>query len=487
MSCNDGQMVVTPVWDSPRTRPRYVLDVSSSPLEISRKYPEEPERKVDDNDFCPLHIPTRENDGAKDTNAVDLNHEQARSTGQNGSAKDKARRMPRDMRSHNMHSKARLRVDMQRYLGRKEFISNEYLGQSVDDIPGNQPSPYSIMPKESPVSLSSNACLSTTLRLGEPIHIKPSNVHVDSKTHNSATSLYDNVVPPGDITLLTPPTIILSSHGSNFSGRVEPFLGKLGAYHSMDEHNVIGLAKEYHLPSKPTYRAELANTSSQGHESTFGTTPDGEKISTEDCTSSCDLDVSDSNSSDGTTPIQAVEVKSHAITKLQQRNVAKANTSMARPRQIGLARVRTEILSIAGTRRAQRLSKSSKSSDNASEEAIQDEPEESVLEQSKEQQAEWRPPNSCDYVPSTQASGGNRDASSSTNPNRGQRGDPDDGNYDTNEENTAQTQNSLSGPIRSQSSQRFACPYQAFEQFQGCFRPGPRNPNGGCASIQRLK
>ncbi|KAF4985004.1 hypothetical protein FDECE_16904 [Fusarium decemcellulare] len=34
---------------------------------------------------------------------------------------------------------------------------------------------------------------------------------------------------------------------------------------------------------------------------------------------------------------------------------------------------------------------------------------------------------------------------------------------------------------------RFACPYQAYEPSQHCFRPGPRNPNGGCAGIQRLK
>lgn len=34
---------------------------------------------------------------------------------------------------------------------------------------------------------------------------------------------------------------------------------------------------------------------------------------------------------------------------------------------------------------------------------------------------------------------------------------------------------------------RFACPYQAFETSQSCFRQAPRNPEGGCAGIYRLK
>ncbi|KAK4218893.1 hypothetical protein QBC37DRAFT_180183 [Rhypophila decipiens] len=35
--------------------------------------------------------------------------------------------------------------------------------------------------------------------------------------------------------------------------------------------------------------------------------------------------------------------------------------------------------------------------------------------------------------------------------------------------------------------QRFACPYQAYEPFQDCLQRGPRNPQGGCDGIYRLK
>ncbi|ETS75646.1 hypothetical protein PFICI_12590 [Pestalotiopsis fici W106-1] len=34
---------------------------------------------------------------------------------------------------------------------------------------------------------------------------------------------------------------------------------------------------------------------------------------------------------------------------------------------------------------------------------------------------------------------------------------------------------------------RFACPYQTFDAFQDCLKPGPRNPRGGCTGINRLK
>ncbi|KAM5511275.1 hypothetical protein FOXYSP1_11375 [Fusarium oxysporum f. sp. phaseoli] len=185
MSYKGQQLVVKPVWDIPPTRSRYVLNVSSSPLDISCKDLEELDTKVDDDNFSPLHAPTRENEGVKDSNQVDLNR-QARSMRQTESANDKAKRMPLDMRSHNMHGKARLQMDMRRYLGRKGFVSNEYSVSSVDDSPCKETSPYSsTMPKELPVSLSTNACLSTTLRLNESVYIKPPNTHVEPKTPSS--------------------------------------------------------------------------------------------------------------------------------------------------------------------------------------------------------------------------------------------------------------------------------------------------------------
>ncbi|EXA39985.1 hypothetical protein FOQG_01122 [Fusarium oxysporum f. sp. raphani 54005] len=207
---------------------------------------------------------------------------------------------------------------------------------------------------------------------------------------------------------------------------------------------------------------------------------------TKEYPSLCVPDVSASDDSEGTVPIQSCEVNSHAMTKPQHRNIVKANTGMARPREIGLARVRVDVLSIAGTSRAQRLSKSPELSDNISEDT-QDELERPSLEESKEQQAESGPPKSCDYVASTRDSGETREASPSANPDRDQPDNPDGGNHDMNEDRTLQPQNNIFDARGIGRPPRFACPYQAFEQFQVCFRPGPRNPNGGCASIQRLK
>lgn len=209
-------------------------------------------------------------------------------------------------------------------------------------------------------------------------------------------------------------------------------------------------------------------------------------MATKEYSSLCVPDVSASDDSEGTVPIQSCEVNSHAMTKPQHRNIVKANTGMARPREIGLARVRIDVLSIAGTSRAQRLSKSPELSDNTSEDT-QDELERPALQESKEQQAESGPPKSCDYVASTRDSGETREASPSANPDRDQPDNPDGGNHDMNEDRTLQPQNNIFDARGIGRPPRFACPYQAFEQFQVCFRPGPRIPNGGCASIQRLK
>ncbi|KAF4984207.1 hypothetical protein FZEAL_547 [Fusarium zealandicum] len=38
---------------------------------------------------------------------------------------------------------------------------------------------------------------------------------------------------------------------------------------------------------------------------------------------------------------------------------------------------------------------------------------------------------------------------------------------------------------KKRNQKRFACPYQAFDATQACFRSGPRNPNGGCTSCWR--
>ncbi|KAF4955357.1 hypothetical protein FGADI_4601 [Fusarium gaditjirri] len=428
MSYEEQQLVVTPDWDIPRTHSRYVLDISSSPLEISRKYLEEPHRELDDNDFSPLHMPTREKDRAKGSNAMDVNRDHERTIMQTESANDKARRMSLDLRSHNMHSKARLQMDMQRQLGRKGFLSNEGSGQNADDIPSEETSLYATnKPKESPVSLSTNACISTTLRLNEPVCIKSPNIHINSSTQYSTSSLFSKVSSQGQITLLTPSSSIAYSHEPIFYDRAEPVLRKSGAYHPIDKDEAYGVAREYLLSPKPTDEAEP-----------------------------------------------------------QHRNVIKANTCIARPREIGLERARINFLSIAGTSRAQGSGKTLELSANTSEDS-QDELGSPVLEEPKEQKAESGPPKSCDHVASTQDSGGTREASSSANPNRDQPDNTDDGNYDMNKDSMLRPQNNISGDRGIGRSLRFACPYQAFEQFQGCFRPGPRNPNGGCASIQRLR
>ncbi|KAH7169173.1 hypothetical protein DER46DRAFT_680711 [Fusarium sp. MPI-SDFR-AT-0072] len=145
---------------------------------------------------------------------------------------------------------------MRRYFGRKGFISNEYSGQNADDIPGKETSPYATnIPKESPVSLSTNACLSMILRLNEPAYIKSPNIHVGSGIQHSASPLFSKVASQGQITLLTPSTSIPCSLGSSFDDRPELFLRKLGAYHPIDKDDAPGTSRA----QRPSKSPELSD------------------------------------------------------------------------------------------------------------------------------------------------------------------------------------------------------------------------------------
>ncbi|RFU24657.1 hypothetical protein B7463_g11680, partial [Scytalidium lignicola] len=83
---------------------------------------------------------------------------------------------------------------------------------------------------------------------------------------------------------------------------------------------------------------------------------------------------------------------------------------------------------------------------------------------------------------------------SSTPENSAQVGSKRRGNYrkqsgsqDGNDKNKRRRRRTEVKAPDTEFNSRFACPYQAYDQSQDCLKRGPRNPNGGCKGISRLK
>ncbi|KAI1362460.1 hypothetical protein F5Y08DRAFT_274937 [Xylaria arbuscula] len=84
---------------------------------------------------------------------------------------------------------------------------------------------------------------------------------------------------------------------------------------------------------------------------------------------------------------------------------------------------------------------------------------------------------------------GNTNTSSRSTPSNTSSGKPTGQKDQRNEGNDGRRRDKRRRDSRGpsdQKCQRLACPYQAYEKFQPCFRAGPRNP-GGCNGLSRLK
>lgn len=141
------------------------------------------------------------------------------------------------------------------------------------------------------------------------------------------------------------------------------------------------------------------------------------------------------------------------------------------PRQVGIATIRVQLLSFSKSN-IEHDSEDSTSVDN-------DGPEESDGPQREE---------ICDNGGS---SGGGDERSGDNGQSSGPSGNPkrlqDVGDGNNGPHGNRRKRRRLNPPPSTKPVQRFACPYQAYEPFQPCFRQGPSNPRGGCDGIHRLK
>ncbi|KPM45157.1 hypothetical protein AK830_g1409 [Neonectria ditissima] len=149
-------------------------------------------------------------------------------------------------------------------------------------------------------------------------------------------------------------------------------------------------------------------------------------------------------------------------------------------RQLGFARVKIEVISLA---------QSYQSPSQSDCESMQSSEDETDSEASlHEDEVEAHPADGVGdtLTPQSSCPGESSSSSGSSNINTTRKPVDRDGsgsNDDPNKKPRRKTPKSTN----KRNTNRFACPYQAFETSQNCFKPGPRNPNGGCAGIPRLK
>jgi hypothetical protein len=150
-------------------------------------------------------------------------------------------------------------------------------------------------------------------------------------------------------------------------------------------------------------------------------------------------------------------------------------------RQVGVARVKVEILSLSRSTPWDQLDDESQSSDEDTD------TEGSLLEEGGGP-VDGGSGNSAAHNQSFSGPGGPSSSSigANTNPSNYPTDEGGSGfNNDRSKKPRGKAPKSTSAS--KENKDRFACPYQAFDRSQNCFKPGPRNRNGGCAGIQRLK
>ena len=143
-----------------------------------------------------------------------------------------------------------------------------------------------------------------------------------------------------------------------------------------------------------------------------------------------------------------------------------------RSRQVAIATIRFELVSLSKPEAEYESEDSSSVYDDAPEDN-----DECLIEKT---------PNPLESSSSGDGtSGGTRQASSASRDDFQESKDIGDG--DDGQDDGRKKRRRLNPPDATDPGPRFACPYQAYETSQPCFRQGPNNPKGGCDGIYRLK
>lgn len=151
-------------------------------------------------------------------------------------------------------------------------------------------------------------------------------------------------------------------------------------------------------------------------------------------------------------------------------------------RQVGIAKIRVELLSV---------SRSGDGYDSEASEPLSADEDEGLVDDDGQRGGEG----SGNNPGSSGSSPGNPSSNTVQGPSGGS-GSSGNGQQDSrsNERGSGgrgggrkrRRQNSPDAAMK-KTIQRFACPYQVYEPFQGCLGRGPRNPKGGCDGISRLR
>ncbi|KAI8724143.1 hypothetical protein NCS52_00272000 [Fusarium sp. LHS14.1] len=180
----------------------------------------------------------------------------------------------------------------------------------------------------------------------------------------------------------------------------------------------------------------------------------------------------------GSTPTEDSAFECRATSEAQHHCEILMPGSIRNKRQVGLARVKIDIVSLPNMNSpltGQSDDESGQSSDYQTE----------TGEGFDEEQADTEDQDGANPSPPDLPSGSSGGSSSLTGTNTNSSGK--NASRGAGSSGHARLRTKASRSTSKKSAERFACPYQAFEASQPCFRPGPRNPNGGCAGIQRLK
>ncbi|KAJ4259623.1 hypothetical protein NW762_007553 [Fusarium torreyae] len=374
------------------------------------------------------------------------------------------------------------------YLKRSRSNSDGDRTQSSEDTPNKEAVHYSLLTPGPgwPSLLTPRTYLPATARGNNLPSVGSPHSHSESYSCTSPTSLRSPIDALGSITPGTSPKSTFSSLSASVS--TKPVLDNPSAWHSIaDVHDPADKWNDFAW--KPTGISEMAPDSRRHRTSNHGLKLDIKRSKLQREPNPYDIDASASDESEETILTHVSHTKNQATSNSQHQAFTKTPIPMTGKRQVGLARVKVDIISMGGlSGLSQSNYESSESSVNELETDTEEETEEPTVIRTRTHEAESGNSNRSEFIPPIGSSDGNRDASSSsTNSNRNRSDNPVGDDSSARRDPNKQPKMKVPEPSNKKNARRFACPYQVFEPGQGCFKPGPRNPSGGCAGIQRLK
>ncbi|KAF4969728.1 hypothetical protein FSARC_3071 [Fusarium sarcochroum] len=424
------------------------------------------------------------------SNAADPDSEPRRMAGniliQTQSEEDIIAKAPSDITPLGIQNKDRSPIESS-YLKRNRSNSDGDRTQSSEDAPNKEAVHYSLLTPGPgwPSLLTPKTYLPATSRGANVPSVGSPHSHSESYSCTSPTSLRSPVDALGSITPVTSPKSTFSSLSASIY--TKPLSENPSTWHPIaDVHDSDD--KWNGFPWKPADVPEMAPASRIERINKPEPRLDDKGPELQRGSNLCESDTSASDESEETILTHVSGIKKQVISMPQHQEFTKIPVPMTGKRQVGLARVKIDIISMTGLSGSSQSNHETSESSGHESEIDTEGSEEPTVIRTRAHETESGPPDRSDFTPPIRSSDGNRDTSSSSaNSNKNQPGNSGDGDPSARRDPNERPQRRVPRPRNKKNTQRFACPYQVFEPWQGCFRPGPRNPSGGCAGIQRLK